>query len=52
VVRQVADRVYVMHRAEIVEQGPVAQVLDAPRDAYTRRLIQSIPAAPPAPQLS
>ncbi|MEQ1768272.1 MAG: ABC transporter ATP-binding protein [Devosia sp.] len=43
VVRQVVDRVYVMYRSEIVEAGPVGQVLDAPQHDYTRRLIRSIP---------
>jgi peptide/nickel transport system ATP-binding protein len=43
VVRQVVDRIYVLYRAELVEEGPVDQILDAPREAYTRRLIASIP---------
>jgi peptide/nickel transport system ATP-binding protein len=46
VVRQVADRVYVLHRGEIVESGAVDEVLDRPKHAYTRLLIDSIPAAP------
>jgi peptide/nickel transport system ATP-binding protein len=43
VVRQVVERVYVMHRAEVVEHGPVDEVLTSPRHAYTRQLISSIP---------
>jgi peptide/nickel transport system ATP-binding protein len=43
VVRQVVDRVYVCYRGHIVEQGPVAQVLDSPKDPYTIKLISSIP---------
>jgi peptide/nickel transport system ATP-binding protein len=43
VVRQVVDRVYVCLRGEIVEAGPVDEVLDHPRHEYTRRLIESIP---------
>ena len=43
VVRQVVDRVYVLYRAKLVEQGAVDQVLDRPEDDYTRRLIASIP---------
>ncbi|MFN8222875.1 MAG: ABC transporter ATP-binding protein [Gaiellales bacterium] len=43
VVRQVVDRVYVLHRGAVVEQGPVDRVLDAPEDPYTERLIASIP---------
>jgi peptide/nickel transport system ATP-binding protein len=45
VVRQVVDRVYVMYRSQIVEAGPVDQVLDAPQHDYTRKLIRSIPGA-------
>ena len=43
VVRQVVDRVYVCYRGHIVEQGPVAEVLESPKDPYTIRLINSIP---------
>ncbi|HVU78379.1 MAG TPA: ABC transporter ATP-binding protein [Gaiellaceae bacterium] len=43
VVRQVVDRVYVLHNGLIVEQGPVDEVLDAPKHEYTTRLIESIP---------
>jgi peptide/nickel transport system ATP-binding protein len=43
VVRQVVDRIYVCYRGRIVEQGPVDDVLDSPKDPYTIRLISSIP---------
>ena len=43
VVRQVVDRVYVLHRGRVVETGPVGSVLDHPADDYTRRLVDSIP---------
>ena len=43
VVRQVADRIYVMHQGRIVESGTTAEVLDHPADAYTTRLIESVP---------
>ncbi|QDY70988.1 ABC transporter ATP-binding protein [Qingshengfaniella alkalisoli] len=39
VVRDFADRVLVMKQGEIVEQGPVRQIFDAPREHYTRRLL-------------
>ena len=43
VVRQVVDRVYVLHRGLVVEEGPVDRVLDRPEHPYTERLIASIP---------
>ncbi|MFI6582925.1 ABC transporter ATP-binding protein [Embleya sp. NPDC050493] len=39
----VSDEVLVMRAGRIVEHGPVERVLGAPEDAYTRRLIDSIP---------
>lgn len=38
-VRRVADRVLVMRAGRVIEQGSVAEVLDAPQDEYTRLLI-------------
>ena len=42
-VRRFADRVAVMERGALVEQGTVAQVFEAPQHPYTRRLIASTP---------
>ncbi|WP_199444130.1 ATP-binding cassette domain-containing protein [Umezawaea beigongshangensis] len=39
----IADRVAVMYRGSIVEQGPVEQVLLAPRHEYTRALLSAVP---------
>ena len=39
VVRDFADRVLVMQGGRIVEQGPVRQIFEAPRQDYTRRLL-------------
>ncbi|PYG26823.1 ABC transporter ATP-binding protein [Pelagimonas varians] len=38
-VRDFAHRVIVMQSGKIVEQGPVEQIFDAPREKYTRSLI-------------
>ncbi|MFG1955662.1 ATP-binding cassette domain-containing protein [Micromonospora sp. NPDC048830] len=43
VVRQIADRVLVLHEGKVVEQGNVDAVLDDPREEYTRRLISAVP---------
>ncbi|MHA7262866.1 amino acid ABC transporter ATP-binding protein [Arthrobacter sp. TMN-37] len=40
--RQVADRVVFMADGAIVEQGPVAQVLEAPREPRTRQFLQRV----------
>ena len=39
VVRDFADRVLVMKQGEIVEQGPVRQIFEDPREPYTQRLL-------------
>lgn len=50
IVRKIANRVCVMTGGEIVEQGPVAEVFDRPRHAYTRHLLSAEPKGrPPAP---
>ncbi|HEY4162206.1 MAG TPA: ABC transporter ATP-binding protein [Dongiaceae bacterium] len=43
VVRQVADRIYVLYLGEIVEEGPTEEVMRNPKHPYTRRLLDSIP---------
>jgi peptide/nickel transport system ATP-binding protein len=43
VVRSIADRVYVMYRGRIVEEGPAQGVFGSPRDAYTAALIAAAP---------
>jgi peptide/nickel transport system ATP-binding protein len=43
VIRQIVDRLYVLYRGEIVEEGPVDAVLDQPQHEYTAKLIASIP---------
>ncbi|MCK5002900.1 MAG: ABC transporter ATP-binding protein [Gammaproteobacteria bacterium] len=41
VIRAMSHRVIVMKNGELVEQGPVAQVLDQPQQAYTRELAKA-----------
>ena len=49
IVARYADRAYVMHQGNLVEQGPVGQLLTAPQEPYTRKLIAaSQPQARPA----
>ena len=43
VIAEMADRVAVMYRGVIVEQGLVRQILRAPEHAYTRSLLEAIP---------
>ena len=43
VVQHIADRILVMNRGKIIEEGPSGQVLRAPREEYTRYLISSVP---------
>jgi peptide/nickel transport system ATP-binding protein len=50
VVDMLADRIAVLHRGRLVEQGTGAQVLGAPREAYTQRLLASLPVPDPVEQ--
>lgn len=43
VIAEIADRVLVMYRGELVEEGPVEQILHRPTHPYTRALIACRP---------
>ena len=43
VVRQLTDDAIVMHRGQLVERGPTAQILDDPQHPYTQLLRASVP---------
>jgi len=43
VVREFADRVYVIYKGRIVEHGKATQLFDNPRHPYTRALMNAIP---------
>jgi microcin C transport system ATP-binding protein len=49
VVRKMADRVCVMNKGEIVEEGETEGVFTAPQHPYTQRLLASEPKGNPAP---
>ncbi|KIQ68172.1 ABC transporter ATP-binding protein [Wenxinia marina] len=44
VVAEIADRICVMLKGEIIETGSVYDVFDTPRETYTRALIAAVPA--------
>ncbi|RWR10279.1 dipeptide ABC transporter ATP-binding protein [Paenirhodobacter populi] len=43
VVHHLCDRVIVMRHGEIIEEGSAAQIFGAPKEAYTRMLLEAIP---------
>ena len=47
VVADIADRVVVMNRGEVVEMGPRDQILAEPAEDYTRMLVSSVPSLVP-----
>ncbi|MGX1790576.1 dipeptide ABC transporter ATP-binding protein [Bosea sp. NPDC055332] len=48
VVRHLCDRVAVMYRGRIVEEGAAAEVYDNPQHDYTKRLLAAVPVLPEA----
>jgi peptide/nickel transport system ATP-binding protein len=43
VIAQIADSVTVMRRGKLIENGPVAEVLGEPKQAYTKQLMDAVP---------
>lgn len=50
VVDLLADRIAVLHRGKLVEEGTGEEVLGNPREAYTQRLLASLPVPDPIEQ--
>ncbi|WP_100344378.1 ABC transporter ATP-binding protein [Compostimonas suwonensis] len=50
VVDLLADRIAVLYKGKLVEEGTGAEVLGAPKDPYTQRLLASLPVPDPAEQ--
>ena len=52
IVQRFADRVAVMSQGEIVEEGPTKDIFSHPKNAYTKKLINSLPSgsAPALPK--
>ncbi|MEM8685789.1 MAG: ATP-binding cassette domain-containing protein [Pseudomonadota bacterium] len=48
VVAQIADHIVVLYGGEIMEQGPVEQIINRPTHSYTRRLMAAVRPTPTA----
>ena len=48
VVRHLCERVLVMYRGHIVEEGPAEALFETPRHPYTRALLAAVPVADPS----
>ncbi len=49
IVRRIADRVVVMLKGKVVEEGPVAEIFADPQHPYTKRLLAAEPKGRPEP---
>ena len=50
VVAQIADHIVVLYGGEVMEQGPVDQIINNPKHSYTRRLMAAVRPTPAAGQ--
>ena len=48
-VRKLCERVIVMQKGEMVEEGECEQIFNSPKKSYTKELISAIPVVPKAP---
>ncbi len=46
IIAQIADRVGVMRKGKIVEEGSVDDIFYSPKDAYTKELLEAVPRIP------
>ena len=46
-VKAIADSIVVMYQGRVVEQGPKAEILSPPHEAYTELLLSSVPEMDP-----
>ncbi|MEM5541658.1 ABC transporter ATP-binding protein [Sulfitobacter sp. AS92] len=49
IVRRIADRVFVMQKGVVVEEGPTAEIFGNPQHPYTRKLLSAEPTGSPEP---
>jgi len=49
-VQHLADRIAVMYLGRVVEEGPAAQIVEAPSHPYTRALLSAVPVPDPTVQ--
>jgi len=48
VVAEIADRIVVMNRGDLIESGTRHEILAEPKQSYTRRLVSSVPSLVPS----
>jgi oligopeptide transport system ATP-binding protein len=46
-VKHIADRILVLYKGEVVEQGTGQSLFDNPQQPYTKQLLQAIPGRAP-----
>jgi len=49
IVRRIADRVFVMQKGLVVEEGPTGEIFDNPQHPYTQKLLSAEPTGAPEP---